>query len=189
MTSFVCHLLRFPRLEVFSLSFTPPCSSFGREVHSMWQSHSCLHLFRKDKIEMILFPLASAYLVGSLPEPHCCLSPPLLLLCSAHSDLPPAALSPLVPKNLDVQGMNAISPLSLYSHFCGVNEPSDNRKEVIRNPSKKYHGYLKQFGAKIPAGLSKTPPSRTHVGLSISFTAFCLRQELVCSRTAPSPGR
>lgn len=189
VTSFVCHLLRFPRLEVFSLSFTPPCSSFGREVHRMWQSHSCLHLFRKGKIEMILFPLASAYLVGSLPEPHCCLSPPLLLLCSAHSDLPPAALSPLVPENLDVQGMNAISPLSLYSHFCGVNEPSDNRKEAIRNPLKKYRGYLKQFGAKIPAGLSKTPPSPTHAGLSIGFTAFCLRQELVCSRTAPSPGR
>lgn len=124
----------------------------------MWQSHSCLHLFRKDKIEMILFPLASAYLVGSLPEPHCCLSPPLLLLCSAHSDLPPAALSPLVPKNLDVQGMNAVSPLSLYSHFCGVNEPSDNKKEAIRNPLKKVSRILKTIWSKNPCRFIENTP-------------------------------
>lgn len=126
VASFVCHLLHFPRLEVFALAFTPPCCSFGHKVHRTWQSHSCLH--QKGKMEMVLFPLASAYLVGSLPEPHRCLSPPLLLLCSAHSDLPPASVPPLVPENLDVQVTNAVSPLSTHISAGWTNPLTTERR-------------------------------------------------------------
>ena len=85
---FVCHLLCFPCLEVFSLSFKECCSVFGNKVRRTQQSQACVPLKGRKKT------LALAYFIGSLPDPNHLLSPPLLLLWSAHSNIPLATLFP-----------------------------------------------------------------------------------------------
>lgn len=90
-TSF-CLLFTLFSVLSFSLSFQQCCSGFGSKVCRTRQRQACLHL--KGRKKTILFPLALSYFVGSLPDPHHSLSPPLLLLWSAHSTVPLPSLFP-----------------------------------------------------------------------------------------------
>lgn len=95
VTSFCLPFTLFPLSSGFSFSHQNSVAGFGSKVCRTQQSQACLHL--KDRKKTVLFPLALAYFVGSLPDLHHCLSLPLLLLWSARSNVPLATLSqPLV---------------------------------------------------------------------------------------------
>lgn len=139
---FVCHLLCFPCLEVFSLSFKQCCFGFGSKVCRAQQSRACLHL--KGIKKTGLFSLALAYFVGSLPNLYHYLSLHLLLLCSAQSNIPLATLF-LPPCHVKPQYSGNECHLTSFSLliFLQVEWTHWQWKEKTRNPSQKYHRYLK----------------------------------------------
>lgn len=56
--------------------------------------------------------------------------------------------------------MNVISPLSLYSLHCDVNECSDTRKEEIRNPPKEALNIIRS--KNLCGFIGSTPFPTTH---------------------------
>lgn len=78
VTSFCLPFTLFPLSSGFSFSHQNSVAGFGSKVCRTQRSQACLHL--KGRKKPVLFPLALAYFVGSLPDLHHCLSLPLLLL-------------------------------------------------------------------------------------------------------------